>query len=245
MGTELHHFSLEALADNCIQESSKKNPQSRDDRFCYELVLRAFGLEDHEALGLVLTIYKSVWSRFWIVDEPVFNAYVFTADDFRSIAFFKVYQQTKGSDFHSAFTALNPFLAYLRITLVRTVAAYIRSPDARRRYVHSKPEQEVADMLEQIAAPDNPSHEVEKNLQRQAIEQRLHFLLPDEKDRFLFDCWLNRKLSRSEIVREFVARWDEEKNTFDENAVRVALQRIRRRLMKDSILYNIIKHQYE
>lgn len=239
------HVSLEDLADNCAEESSKRDPQSRDDRYCYELILRAFGLEDHEALGFVLTIYKSVWSKFWIRDDPIFNSDVFTADDFKSIAFFRVYQQIKGADFHNAFAALNPFLSYLRVTLVRTVAAYIRSPEGQRRYVHSNPDEESGDMFEQFPASSNPSREVEKKLHRQAIEQRIRFLLPDEKDWFVFECWLNQRLSRAEIVREFVTRWNEEKDTFDENAVRVTLQRIRRRLMKDSLLYDLVRHQFE
>lgn len=233
MNTEVYPLTSDRLALRCAEESSRRDPQSRDNRFCFELVRRAFGLEDNYALGLVLSIYRDVWSRFWIRDAASFETQAITADDFKSIAFQKVYHQIKGNRF-SSFSSLNAVLAYLRKTLVRTVAAYYRSLEARQQFVPSTLENGT-DSLENIPSMDNPGEEAEKNLTWQAVEQRVYVLLPNEPDRILFGCWARQSLSRAEIVSQFGAHWP------DENAVRVALQRIRRRLVKDAVLRDLLR----
>ena len=68
MTIELNYFSSNDLANRCTEEASKKDAKRRDDRFCYELVRRAFGLEDHDALDYVFNIYVKIWSncRSWL-----------------------------------------------------------------------------------------------------------------------------------------------------------------------------------
>src|SRR5215213_5811659 len=69
---ELSVASTEELADRCAEESSKKSI-NRDDVFCFELIQRAFRHEDQYALGFVLNIYKTVWSRHWIRNAEAFD----------------------------------------------------------------------------------------------------------------------------------------------------------------------------
>ncbi len=236
MTMELDLVPPAQLAQRCAEESSRRNPQQRDDRFCYELIRRAFGLEDEFALGFVFDIYMTVWSKFWIRDAQSFEAQMVTADDFKSITFQKVYRQLKGAPFNS-FTSLNAVLAYLRKTLARTIAEYNRSLAARQPIarVRSADAEDQPDSEEIIPSAENVSEDAEKKLIWEKIEGRVYFLLPDEHDQVLFDCWAKQQLSRAEIVSEYGHMWP------DENAVRVALQRIRRHLLKDVILRALLK----
>ena len=104
---KLDHFPTDDLASRCAQESSKQLNMSRDDRFCFELLRRAFGMEDHYALGHTLNIYKDVWSRRWVHDTYLFENQFVTMDDFKSIAFYQVYDRLKGGGFDS-FPSLSP-----------------------------------------------------------------------------------------------------------------------------------------
>ena len=227
MNVELQHVPHNHLAERCAEESTRREAQQRDDRFCFELIRRAFGLEDHDALGYVFQIYISVWSWFWIRNVAAFETHALTADDFKSIAFQKVYRQLKGGSFNS-FSTLNAILAYLRTTLVRTIAEYYRSLEAQ--YAQKSDDIDMQEAEEYIADDENVSEQTEKKLAWEAIEQRIAFLLPDQADRILFICWAKQQRSRSEIVSEFGMYWE------DEDAVRVALQRIRRHLYKDPSL---------
>lgn len=230
---DLSFFATEVLAQNCAEESSKKQVASRDDRFCFELLRRAFGLDDHSALGYVLNIYKDVWSRFWVHNTHVFDNQVVTVDDFKSIAFARVYQQLKGSAF-DGFSSLTPLLAYMKVTLVRTVAAYLRSSASQQWRVNLTGDND-SDLLENLPADDNPRVESEKNVIRQEVDARILQLLPDENDRLLLDLSWSQNLSRADIVAAYPTIWE------SEDAVRVALQRIKRRLYKDPGLADLLK----
>lgn len=174
MNEQLHLLPSSHLASRCVEETSRRDRQSRDERFCYELVKRAFELEDHDALGFVLNIYKDVWSKFWIRDAQAFESRAITMDDFKSVAFLKVYHQLKGGNFDS-FPSLNAFLSYLRTTLIRTVAEYYRSTEARHSSIHSVngADEEATVLLERIASNDNTSERAEKNIMWQEIEKRV------------------------------------------------------------------------
>lgn len=233
MNTEITSSSSDLLARQCAEESSKHKSRKRDDRYCFELVKRAFALNDHEALGFVLDIYKTVWSRNWIRDAHEFESHVYTAEDFKSIAFFKVYRTIGGSAFDN-FPSFTPILDYLHKTLVRIIAERLRSADMRRRGHLPQPDQEV-DPLEQFATPANPVQDAEKNLGWQAIDQHVARRLPAESDQLLFNYWLKQRLTREEIVQERPDLWP------TEDAVRVAQQRIKRRLYKDVILFDLVR----
>src|SRR5829696_6517365 len=131
---EINPIPTDVLAHQCAEEALKKHAANRDDNFCFELVRRAFGLDDHFALGFVFDIYKDVWSRFWVRTPNIFDSQVLTVDDFKSIAFARVYNQVKGSAF-DGFTSLTALLAYFHITLARTIAQYLRSPSAKQLFV--------------------------------------------------------------------------------------------------------------
>ena len=73
MTTLFPQMSLDHLTDRCKEESAKRDASKRDDRFCYELVRRAFGLDDQDALNRVFNIYMAIWSQFWI--GPIFGRY--------------------------------------------------------------------------------------------------------------------------------------------------------------------------
>ncbi len=230
---EIDLIPTDDLANRCVEESLKKQPARRDDNFCFELVRRAFALDDHYALGHVLTVYKDVWSRFWIRDANLFDTQSLTIDDFKSIAFMLVYQHLKGKAF-DGFSSLIPLLAYFRVALVRTVAQYLRSSKHKQLLWQLTLNDDPNELLETIPAPENPRVESEKNIVRQEVEKRIAYLLPDENDRLLFDCWAKQNLSRSEIVAVYSHIWG------NENAVRVALQRIRRRIINDPPLNDLL-----
>jgi len=226
-------LSTDMLARRCAEEASKKRTVSRDDQFCFELVRRAFGLDDHYALGHVLNIYKDIWSRFWVRDMYAFEVESLTVDDFKSIAFMRVYNHLKGTAF-DGFSSLTPLLAYFRVALTRTVAHYLRSSKGRQSVTQSLNDDDADDVLENIPAPENSSADAEKNIVRQEVERRIAYLLPDENDRLLFDCWAKQNLSRAEIVDAYSHIWE------DENKVRVALQRIKRHITNDPPLNDLL-----
>lgn len=234
MNPELPMFSPDQLSDRCAEEASKKDARNRDDQYCFELIRRAFGLEDNYSLSLVLNIYKTIWTKSWVRNPQMFDTHPVTTDDFKSIAFFKVYQQIKGGHFDS-FPSLNSVLFYLNKTLVRVIAAYYRSLEMRqyRKTVNETPD--APDPLEYTASSENLSQDVERNLAWQDVQKRVDFLLPHEADRTLFDCWAKQNLSRAEIIQTYGRFWA------NENEVRVALQRIQRRLFKDTLLHDILK----
>ncbi len=231
MTIEINLIPTDDLANQCVEESLKKQPARRDDNFCFELIRRAFALDDHYALGHVLTVYKNVWSRFWIRDAKLFDTQSLTIDDFKSIAFVLVYQHLKGKAF-SGFSSLTPLLAYFRVALVRTVAQYLRSSKHKQQVTL---DDDPNEFLENIPAPKNPRVETEKELVRLEVEKRIAYLLPDENDHLLFDCWAKQNLSRTEIVTAYSHIWE------NENAVRVALQRIRRRIVNDAPLNDLLR----
>ena len=189
----------DVLANRCAEESSKKRAVSRDDQFCFELVRRAFGLDDHYALGHVLNIYKDIWSRFWVRDVYAFETEALTVDDFKSIAFMRVYHHVKGTAF-DGFSSLTPLLAYFRVTLARTIAHYLRSSKGRQNVTQYLNDDDADDVLENIPSPENSSADAEKKIIQQEIDKRIAYLLPDEDDRLLFDLHYKQSLSRAEIV---------------------------------------------
>jgi DNA-directed RNA polymerase specialized sigma24 family protein len=220
--------STEDLAERCAEESSKKS-KNRDDSFCFELVRRAFAHEDQHALGHVLHIYKCIWSRFWIRNSEVFETHVSTIDDFKSIAFFKVYDKLKGSRLED-FANLSAFLGYCNRVLMTTWLGYMRSADAKRQKYRGEP-----DNVDETPSHDNSLAESEKNLAWEAIEKRVAVLLPNVDDRLLFNCWAKQELTYLEISQAFPKLFP------TEDAVRAALQRIRRRLYGDTVLHDLLK----
>jgi DNA-directed RNA polymerase specialized sigma24 family protein len=225
---ELSVASAEELADRCAEESTKKS-STRDDSYCFELIERAFRNEDQYALGFVLHIYKKVWSRYWIRNAEAFDAHSSTIDDFKSIAFLKVYNQFKGSGL-ATFDSVGAFLRYCQRTLVHTWLGYLRSAEVR----HKGAQGEYND-VDDSPSEDNPLAESEKNLVWEAVEKRVEVLLPNEDDRLLFRCWAKQDLSYSEICQTYPTIFP------NENVVRTALQRIRRRLYGDTVLHDLLK----
>jgi DNA-directed RNA polymerase specialized sigma24 family protein len=225
---ELSVASNEELADRCAEESSKKS-NNRDDSYCFELIQRAFRREDQYALGFVLHIYKTVWSRYWIRNAEDFDAHSSTIDDFKSIAFLKVYDQFKESGL-TTFESVSAFLAYCQRTLVNTWLGYLRSAEVRHKGYQGE-----YDDVDDSPSDDRSLAESEKKLVWEAVEKRVAVLLPNEEDRLLFRCWAKQELSYSEICETYPAMFT------NENAVRVALQRIRRRLYGDTVLHDLLK----
>ena len=149
MTADMNFFSAQDLSLRCAEEASKKETKKRDDRFCYELVRRAFGLEDGEALDRVFNIYMKVWSQYWIWNPSQFDSQAHTAEDFLSITFSKVYYEIKGNRF-ADFPLLNPFLAYLHKTLRHVVAEYLRRQKVREKIDSYNTDDDFSDLLERI-----------------------------------------------------------------------------------------------
>jgi DNA-directed RNA polymerase specialized sigma24 family protein len=232
---DINALLTDDLAYRCVEESSKKKTVSRDDQFCFELLRRAFGLDDHDALGHVLNIYKDVWSRFWVRDAYTFDTQSLTVDDFKSIAFTRVYERLKGSAF-DGFSSLTPLLSYFHVTLARTIAHYLRSSKGQQSLMQLSNDDDANDMLENIPASENPSMDAERNILQREIDKRVAELLPDKNDRLLYGYWARQNFSHKEIVAASSPPiWK------DENAVRVALQRIKRLLYKDSVLIELLE----
>jgi hypothetical protein len=246
MDEDVRSFPADLLAQLCAEKSFKRantssaGKRGNVDNSCFELIRRAFKLEDGYCLGLVLDLYRRIWSKLWIRNPYLFEQTPLTADDFTSISFMNVYRLFRGDGFDS-FHSLGPFLVYLRRALVRTIAEYNRAVRSRPTRVENSLDSSDSDPIEQIAAEDNLQKDVEDNLLRQAIEERIAVLFPDPKDRFFFDCWAKQDLSRAEIVEEYVTRWQDADPTFDVDDVRVTLQRIRRHLLKDPILRKLLQ----
>jgi hypothetical protein len=236
-------ISADDLAERCAAKSFRKPQQGvadAADRYCFELLRRAFGREDDACLAHVLRLFRDRWSRLWIRNPTAFERHPLTADDFTSMTFAKVYRLYRGEKF-AAFDSFGPFLAYLRKALVRTIAEYNRSAMSQQARTRSDSDTDDLELFEQIAGDDRLQDEVEDKLLWQQIERRVEARLPDEKDRFFFDCWAKYDLSRAEIVREFRRRWPDDGAAFDENAVRVALQRLRRHLLRDATLLSLLQ----
>lgn len=225
MTVNIDSYSVADLGGRCAEEASKRDAKKRDDRYCYELVRRAFGLQDGDALNQVFNVYVKIWSKFWIRDPRQFDSHPLTADDFISITFNKVYSEIKGDRFVD-FPLLNPFLAYLHITLRRVVAEYLRRQKGREEINSSNTDEDKPDPIDNISDDDNPSDEVEKRDLKQKIYGRVRLILPDEKVWALFQCRING-MSRAEIIAAFPHWWP------DENTVRVDWQRILRKLGSD------------
>jgi RNA polymerase sigma factor (sigma-70 family) len=225
MTVDINFFSANELGDRCAEEASKKDPKRRDDRFCYELVKRAFGLEDGEALNRTYSIYVKIWSKSWIRNPQQFDSQSYTAEDFIHMAFFKVYTEIKGSRFAS-FPLLNPFLSYLHTTLVRLVAEYLRRQKGRQELNTSNTDEALPDWFENFPSIYDLSNDVEKRDIMRQIRERIYVLLPAEKDQQLLKCRAEG-MTRAEIVAAYPEWWP------DENAVRVDWQRICRKLGND------------
>jgi hypothetical protein len=237
MNDNLSRLSPDQLFARCAEQATKKNATIRDDQYCFELIRRAFQSDDDYVLGLVLHIYKTIWSRSWIRNPHVFNTHPWTAEDFKSQIFFDVYRRFKGSNL-SAFPSLNHFLSYLRITLVRRVAAYYRSREMRD-YTLKKTKTDNGDDIDKmdlLPSDDNPSQQFEHDQIWQNVDQRVKTLLTNTHDRILFNCWIKLDLSYDEILQHYGQFWH------DKNEIRVARQRILRQLKGDPILRNLLKN---
>jgi hypothetical protein len=236
MTTELSHYRDDELAARCEEEASKKIHQNRDDRFCYELIKRAFETKEEYTLGLVLNIYRNIWSKSWIRNPASFDSHANTADDFKNEAFFNVYRSIcrKNVEFDALFKSLSSFLAYLYTTLVRLIAEDLRTHPLEHRSPSLEKEDDLPE-TERFRAENDTAEEAEREVILKQVDDRVRALLPNEPDKILFDCWIHQDMSRSEIVREYRSYWS------DENAVRVALQRIRRRLHQDPTLYQLLQ----
>lgn len=233
MTVDVRAFSDDDLSRRCAEEASKKDAKKRNDSFCYELVRRAFGLEEEEAMRHVYYIYVHIWSTRWIRNPHQFDSHPLTAADFIHIAFNKVRLEIKGRPFAN-FPLLNPFLAYLHTTLVRVVAEYLRKRKGREEINSSDTDEDKLDPRDNIPSADDPSDEVENRDLKQKIRERIKFLLPEEKDWTLYECWSNQ-MSRADIVAAFPNWWP------TEDSVRKDVQRIvHRKLGSDPILRDLL-----
>ena len=212
-------LSLEAVARQCEEETHKYRAKLHaDTRYCYELFRRALLVNVQDAFTHVFRVFRPLvehWVRsnrlFTATGEPV-------ADPFVSDAFLRLYRALRGEQF-LRFASLESILKYLQLCTGTSILSQLR-------YLRkSALEVDLDDELQNLPTetPDEP-------VTSGQMWQQVNSLLLDPKDRRLIDLRFRQGLSPAEIVARFPLEWTSTRE------VSIALQRICRRLFKDSVL---------
>lgn len=237
MTDDLSQFSVDHLLDRCAEQATKKS-EIREDQYCFELVRRAFLAWDEFALKHVLHMYRTVWSKHWIRNPHELDTHPQTAEDFKNIAFNKVNENfIRQKKTMADFPDLSRFLGYLKTILSHEVGAYYRKREVREfRLRKTKTDDgDDTEKMDQIPAGDDSSQEVERKQIWQKIDERVKALLKNDADQILFNCWIKLDLSHDEILQHYSHLWH------NKNDIRVARQRIQRKLERDRDFLELLK----
>ncbi len=218
---EFRRIDLEALAQNCTEETQKFLRQvSSDTRYCFELFRRAYGERIDDALSRIYDIYLPMLARR-ARRHPLYFQSCQDDDYFARVALSNFYRVNRGASFEEKFTILPAVVKYLYACLHSAIAE-----DVRENARMTAPPAEDTDALgsETLAQDDvNP----------QELWQRISTLLPETELQELAYLRFALGMKPAEIVQRYPQMWATERQ------VSVALQLIRRRLRKDPWLREV------
>lgn len=215
----LADWSIGTLASRCQDETARfRKELTHDTRYCFELFRRAFEENSSEALEAIYQTYSQL-VHYWVQQHPAFPALDLPAEYilFDSMSEFVLALRSKS---FTDFPTLAAILAYCR-RCVHTVIML----EARKKRVKTI----SAHNIEPVVPSD-----IDTKLMRQALWQRIEELLPDEADILLARLIFVQGLKPKEIVASFPGYWPQT------NDVRVAYQRIKRRLQGDARLRQML-----
>ncbi len=208
-------ISLDHLVAYCEEETQKFfRRRANDTRFCFELLRRALAEQLPEALAHVFRVYEPL-IRGWVRHHPCFKQTGEDVSFFAAGALHTFYFALRGSKF-GQFSSIERVLKYMRMCVNTVIMQYLRADRVETSVLLPETAQGQADYDEHIIFDECWQHILD--------------LVPDEKDRLLVYCYFILDMKPAEIVAVYQSAWE---NT---EKIRVALQRIRRTLSRDSEL---------
>jgi hypothetical protein len=206
------------LARHCQEETARfARREPTDDRFCFELLRRAFRHRNDDAFSHVFRIYQAQVCA-WVQRDSRFPRTGESAEYFVNQALGNFYFAVRGEKFDH-FPTLQNALSYLKLTTYSAITQFLRD------HLAAATEQEAS--AAEIGAAD-PA--LEQRLDASALWERICQLVPDERLRHLAHCAFVQEMRPREIVRAFPALWRNERE------VTVALYRLRVTLRSDAAL---------
>jgi hypothetical protein len=221
--TQVGDVPLGVLAGRCREETDKFARRERhDDRFCFELMRRAFAEGVHEAFTHIFQIYEpQVLS--WVRRDTRLIRTGETAEYFANQALTNFYFALRGPRF-ARFPSLQKVLSYLKVAAYSVVTQYLRD-HAPPFTLHTPDDEMVAETLASAAEPDERMRAAE-------LWARVCALLPEANSRLLARCTFVLGMKPREIARAYPGRWESERD------ITLALYRIRQVLRADKELRN-------
>jgi hypothetical protein len=212
---------LGILAGRCREETEKfTRREHHDDRFCFELMRRAFAEGVEVAFTHVFQIYEpQVLS--WIRRDSRLERTNETAEYFSSQALSNVYFALRGPRF-ARFPSLQKVLSYLKVAAYSVVTQYLRD--------HAPPLTQYSPDDEAVTETPALDGEPDERMGAEELWTRICALLPDVDSRLLARCAFVLSMKPREIARAYPGRWESDRS------ITLALYRIRQVLRADEEL---------
>ncbi len=212
---------MDRLVERCKAETERfrKNLEHVDD-FCYELFRRAFDDRNNEALASVYQVYFA-FVMSWVHRHPAFDSGRMVDEHVVSDSmsqFIYNMRQKPLSDFPS----ISAIMTYLKKCVHSAVIAERRQQE-KHQFVEEIPELIVG----------ASTGGIESQIISAEIWDRVIEILEDEEDILLARLVFLQSLPPRIITSEYPHRWA------DAESVRVARQRITRKLKRDPILIDM------
>jgi hypothetical protein len=122
----LHDLSLDSLADQCGQQTSRfYQGRESDTRYCFEIFRRAIIEADQLAWGLIPQLYGDQVAR-WVRRHPAFHSTGEDEDFFINCALEKLWQAVPAGRF-GHFPDLRHLLSYLQLCVYSVITDHVRA----------------------------------------------------------------------------------------------------------------------
>lgn len=212
-------MDIQILAEKCLEETTAYiQKHVIEANYCFELMRHALELDNSEAFSHMYNNYiRLVLS--WVLRHPAYESTQEPVDYFASNAFAMFYFANKKEKF-SKLHNVGAALKYLKACVHTGILQHLR---------YDKPTIELEE--DRIST----TYEMDKNILANQIWSRIRESLDDLDDLYLANLRYIQNMKPKDIAQENPQRWGSPRD------VSVDLQRIKRTLSKDEILYQLLR----
>lgn len=218
----LGQWTIDRLAERCQTETDRfRKSLDYVEAYCFELFRRAFDDSSSEALASVYQVYFP-FVMSWVHRHPSFDSQRMVDEHAVSDSMSQFIYNMRRKPFQD-FANVSAIMAYLKKCVHTAVIAEYRQQE-KHRFTDSLPEVVVGQATSGI----------ERQLVAGEIWERIVAVLEDDDDVLLARLVFLQDLPPRDIANDYAQHWA------DPNAVRVARQRVTRKLKRDPILMDML-----
>ncbi|MBN2532884.1 MAG: hypothetical protein JXB88_08335 [Spirochaetales bacterium] len=221
----LKNLSVKELKEKCYEQTQKFYKQKvHDTKYCYELFRRCFEDDCDTALSAIYSVYKPhVWH--WVKNHKYFYEIDAIEEEIVIDSMSHFIFAVRRHPF-SHFPSVGALLAYWRICVNSIIMTQWRKSEWRKTIQDSN-----------IAFKEEICYD--KQIIKSAVWERIQQVLKNKDDLLLARLIYLYNMKPRHISKEYPEIWD------TSNQVRVAQQRMKRKLNRDKPLYELLMDLYQ